>query len=346
MAESTATASVVQTGRKKIAFLEAVRGVAALIVVLQHILAAQVPLFDQWSRAYVDFGRVGVVAFFVVSGYVIPLSLEHQTGRVFVIRRLFRLFPLYWLALVAYLVLALATQSTTLQQATPLILIVNVLMLQGLTPLLTIVPTAWTLGIELLFYVQEFVAALVKRLATAVYLGYFWLAVFAIAEVVCRVRDVDLPTTLPLLLYTAAIGQALYLRDNHRSVSWIPLVLSGVIGVPVFTYVGGLHDATWPEFTYAASYLLGLALFGGFYIFTKKTVHPFLVWLGAISYAIYLIHPLVYRLVALTGADPVICIAGSVALSLLVAWLLHNTIELPFIAIGRRLSSRSATPSS
>ncbi|RFA18753.1 acyltransferase family protein [Subtercola boreus] len=346
MASTTATAGTLQSSRPKIAFLEAVRGVAALVVVLQHIFAAQIPLFAEWSRDYVDFGRVGVVAFFVVSGYVIPLSLEHQSAKVFVVRRLFRLFPLYWLTLVLYIVFALATGTFSTQNAMPVVLITNVLMLQGLTPVLTIIPTAWTLGIELLFYVQELFASLVKRLAAAVYAGYAWLAIFALAELACRMLRVDLPTTLPLLLYTAAIGQALYLRDHHGSTVWRGLVISGLVIVPVFTYVGGMHDPAWPEFTYAVSYLIGLALFAGFYLFAKRQAHPFLVWLGAVSYAVYLVHPLVYRAVALTGLNPVLCIAGSVVLSLVVAWVLHRTVELPFIAIGRRISGRTPTPSS
>ncbi|PPF81344.1 acyltransferase [Subtercola sp. Z020] len=334
------------TAQKKIAFLEAVRGVAAVIVVLQHILAAQVPMFETWSREYLDLGRVGVVAFFVVSGYVIPLSLERQSARVFVLRRVFRLFPLYWVSLGAFLLLAGLAPQTGAVDPTPVVLIANVLMIQGLTPLLTIVPTAWTLGIELLFYVQELTAAMARRLAAAVYLGYVWLGIFVVAELVCRIQQVDLPTTLPLLLYTAAIGQALYLRDKHGRRAWQALVASGLILVPIFTFVGGKHDPEWPPFNYSLSFLVGLLLFAVFYIFTRGQLHPILVWLGAVSYALYLIHPLVYRLVALTGVNPVVCIAGSVVLSLGAAWVLHRTIELPFIAIGRRVSGRHLTTSS
>ncbi|CAM5339645.1 hypothetical protein SSTU70S_04052 [Stutzerimonas stutzeri] len=48
-----------------------------------------------------DFGRIGVVVFFIISGFVIPASLRGPRGedcRQFLIRRLFRLYPLCWLS--------------------------------------------------------------------------------------------------------------------------------------------------------------------------------------------------------------------------------------------------------
>jgi peptidoglycan/LPS O-acetylase OafA/YrhL len=95
----TSTVTVKSETGRKIEFLEAVRGVASFIVVLQHLVAAEYPAFEAFSREWVDAGRVGVVAFFLVSGYVIPLSLQRQDTRTFLVRRVYRLFPLYWLVL-------------------------------------------------------------------------------------------------------------------------------------------------------------------------------------------------------------------------------------------------------
>ena len=95
-----ATAAVDRTTR--IAFLEAVRGVAASAVLVQHLVAGEFPAYRDWTRHHLDLGRVGVVAFFLVSGYVIPLSLSGQTLRTFAVRRFFRLYPVYWVALPLY----------------------------------------------------------------------------------------------------------------------------------------------------------------------------------------------------------------------------------------------------
>ena len=57
----------------------------------------------------VDFGRIGVVAFFMISGYVIPPTLRGPLAdgtRRFLVRRFFRLFPAYWLSIpLGYLLL-------------------------------------------------------------------------------------------------------------------------------------------------------------------------------------------------------------------------------------------------
>src|SRR4051812_5918928 len=89
--------------KRKILFLEWVRGSAALMVAITHVLAQEWADFNHFTRTYVDPGRVGVVAFFLVSGYVIPLSFQNQDIRTFLVRRMLRLYPVYILALTVYL---------------------------------------------------------------------------------------------------------------------------------------------------------------------------------------------------------------------------------------------------
>jgi peptidoglycan/LPS O-acetylase OafA/YrhL len=319
----------------KILFLEAVRGIASLIVVLQHLVAADIPAFEEFSRTYLDLGRVGVVAFFIVSGYVIPLSLERQSGRVFVIRRFYRLFPAYWFALAAFLVFGLLTAPDTIADQGPIVLMINVLMIQGLLPIATIVPTAWTLGIELVFYAQAFIARTLGKLGPSLRLGYVWLALYGAIQIVSLVTGRDLPTTPPLLLYTAAIGQALFARDKHGSTEWKLLTGVGIVLVPLFAYLGGGHDPEWPPLTYSSSYLLGLALFALFYFSDRLSSARWLVWFGSVSYALYLLHPLAYRATSLLGLPPIANIPLSIAVSIVISWALHRFIEQPFIALGR-----------
>ncbi|MBV8925404.1 MAG: acyltransferase, partial [Bradyrhizobium sp.] len=75
--------------------LDVLRGIAAAIVVFHHILLTLSPDADparSWpALAYVSIGRTQVLLFFVLSGYVLTRSLEHQTYRVYAIRRVFRL---------------------------------------------------------------------------------------------------------------------------------------------------------------------------------------------------------------------------------------------------------------
>ncbi|MEV4516361.1 acyltransferase [Dactylosporangium sp. NPDC049525] len=336
------TAAVDRT--RRITFLEGARGVAAFMVLAQHLIADQYPGYRAWSHDWVDLGRVGVVAFFLVSGYVIPLSLAGQSLRAFAVRRFFRLYPVYWLAFALYL---LADPGALGGAGAPVVLL-NVAMLHGLVGALSILPPAWTLSIELLFYVQSAAAKAIRLLDTAVYAGYGWLALYLLLCVGEMTTGRDLPTTLPMLLFVAALGHALHLRDARGHRAWQGLLAAGAVAVPAGAYVGVDGGGEWPPFTYSASFLAGLALFGGFYVARRHRFGRTLVLLGAISYAVYLIHPIVMavteRLTWLPDGWAVVAV--DVAATTGIGWLVHRLLELPSIGVGRRLSRtrRSGEP--
>ena len=109
--------------------IDALRGIAAMLVVWLHgaELFVRLPGIDGRGQIWydiahtVDFGRIGVVAFFMISGYVIPPTLRGPLAngtRRFLVRRFFRLFPAYWLSIpLGYLLLWLpwggASMSST-----------------------------------------------------------------------------------------------------------------------------------------------------------------------------------------------------------------------------------------
>ena len=82
--------------------LDGLRGIAILMVVFYHFLPAKGPLtvLDPLLR----LGWVGVDLFFVLSGYLITGILVDTRGeegwyRHFIVRRVLRIFPLYYAAL-------------------------------------------------------------------------------------------------------------------------------------------------------------------------------------------------------------------------------------------------------
>ena len=73
--------------------------------------------------------------------------------------------------------------------------------------------------------------------------------------------------------------------------------------------------------------------------------HPWVKLVGVLSYAIYLVHTTVIRLVELVTASPLALALLSGAATLLVAYILHRTAELPFIQWRKRLGGpRAAVP--
>src|SRR5262249_38488070 len=183
-------------------------------VLLQHLLADEFPAYQRWTYHHLDLGRVGVVAFFLVSGYVIPLSLAQQTLRTFLLRRFFRLYPAYWLALAAYLALHFAAIHR--QIGTPG-LILNVFMVHGVIGIASALPPSWTLSIELIFYIQMAAAKARRLLDASVYASFAWLALYLLLCLYERLTAVAMPTTLPMLLWAAGVGHACWLQDGSRA---------------------------------------------------------------------------------------------------------------------------------
>src|SRR5881397_2950111 len=91
-------------GARRLAWLDALRGIAALVVVYEH---AQDPIFPELRTTvapWFDTGKFGVMVFFLVSGYIIPASLERRGSiRDFWVSRLFRLYPLWAVAVAGVL---------------------------------------------------------------------------------------------------------------------------------------------------------------------------------------------------------------------------------------------------
>jgi exopolysaccharide production protein ExoZ len=131
------------TSSKSIANLQALRAIAATLVIFQHI-------------KIVTIGSFGVDIFFVISGFVIAYVSVSEKPGVFVLKRLFRIVPLYWLGTLAVFAVAGVAPSLVNSTTTSVVDLARSLFFipyvkgNGLThPVLFL---GWTLNYEVLFY--------------------------------------------------------------------------------------------------------------------------------------------------------------------------------------------------
>ncbi|NJP26389.1 acyltransferase [Microbispora hainanensis] len=138
-------------------WLDALRGVAALVVVFEHCLDGLFPEVRAGASQWFNFGQYGVLVFFLVSGYVVPVSLERR-GSVggFWITRVFRLYPLWLVAAAAGTVFGAvgvyATLPDQLADNPGISALAHLTMLQDLLQVVSVVNVFWTLSYEMVFY--------------------------------------------------------------------------------------------------------------------------------------------------------------------------------------------------
>ena len=139
----------------RLGWLDVLRGLAALAVVFDHLSYYVLQHVRTIVYHWFDPGNYGVFVFFIISGYIVPASLERKGSvRTFWVSRLFRLYPLYLLAVgiaVALYLLHFGTlrgegsdpETSILSQ---LLMMSNVLAGQNLPNVV------WSLSYEMIFY--------------------------------------------------------------------------------------------------------------------------------------------------------------------------------------------------
>jgi exopolysaccharide production protein ExoZ len=321
--------------------IQALRGCAALAVVAYHAL--------QWGNGGFDVGRAGVDVFFVISGFI----MWHVTaGRdvapaAFLWRRATRVAPLYWLATLGVLVVALAWPAF-LPEVRPgwRHLALSLAFIPHLDPRglpFPTLPPGWTLDYEGLFYLI-FAAALAGRRAWRGRLvAGALLAVTAFGFLIPE-PFYYLGANPMLLQFAAGVGLGLAaehgMSPSRRAGA--ALILMAIVWWTV-VQAGGLFTELWrPLFWGVPAVLtvagaLGLELNGGA---PRRETSPtptlaarLALLLGDASYAIYILHLPATALVAhvLGWAQPWLFLPAAVAASIAAGLAGRAWIEKPLL---------------
>jgi exopolysaccharide production protein ExoZ len=97
--DSTRSAATIE--KRRLGGLQSLRGIAACAVLFQHVTfySCQAKNMDYLPYLKLDFGRIGVQLFFVISGFVMAGCLSQ--GRRFLLNRVMRIYPGFWLSILA-----------------------------------------------------------------------------------------------------------------------------------------------------------------------------------------------------------------------------------------------------
>ncbi len=310
--------------KAEIEVLTWLRGLAALVVVISHLVRATEVSYggqDEPSRFWLfnalDLGSLGVAVFFVLSGCTLYLSnarLEYYKAASlggFYLKRFFRIWPAFAVSLVAYALFRIVFQATygletgnwvehqflaeagTSDVFRYLALIFNVTGPSGLFN-----NAYWSLPVEFQFYV------LFPLLLASI--RYAWLVgpvvLAGVAYLAQRQGWVALHSNLVLtLLFTFSAGMILgylYTRSSLRLPTWLALVLA-LLGVTVASLVSNgivamewfvIIPSEWVLYGLVGIALVAVLLFSSCRL--PVWLQPPLMKLGEISYSLYLYHNL------------------------------------------------------
>jgi exopolysaccharide production protein ExoZ len=328
------------TARSTYRFVQVLRAVAAIMVVLHHstiLLRERDGIGHNWIN-----GASGVDIFFVISGFVMTLSSApllnvRHPARIFLARRIERIVPLYWLVTTIKVVTVLAVPAVAINAlGTPWHIFSSYFMLPsaGYEP---VILAGWTLNFEMAFYVL-FAIALATRLSLLKVIAPVLLVVAFLAGMSPHRDSHTLPFYANTMVLEFLFGILLAKTLPHARRLSQPVAC-------LFIIIGFLVLLLWayPNFTLYRGILWGvpaLAIVWAAIALEYRWGYLAPGWmleLGDASYSIYLTHGLVLPVVGMamvhgtTRSDPVrwAILFAIVVLCVISGELTYRFIELP-----------------
>ncbi|MCX6967574.1 MAG: acyltransferase [Verrucomicrobia bacterium] len=383
ISQKTEAANTSARSGEHILFLDHIRGIAIFLVVMYHLLVAShgMDLLLSWNGWIRDFstipisifllpftaGWLGVAIFFVVSGFCIHLSHEkaQQPGlKAFFVRRFFRIYPPYVLALCFFALLFAPTKlrfdsfQDFVQLGSHIFLINNTSkeLFYGING------SFWSVVVEAqLYLIYPLLLLIVRRFGWGKALWFTGLLEVSL-RAGCAVPIPDWLSCSPFFYWFSwSVGAKLaddYLKGRPLFLASSPLWLWPTVTCIAYFF----RPSTLFVFLFAAlatakwiSHLLSRPVFQPE---QRSPLYRFFQWLGIISYSLYLVHEpfltaFIKKFTLASGefsiqpplfALYILCFGGVI---LMMAWLFHRLVELPSIAMGKQFWKRPtlASPS-
>ncbi|MET8783895.1 acyltransferase [Streptomyces sp. NPDC049097] len=346
--------SPAQSGPARLAAIDGLRMVAAVMVAAYHFLGTPTPHF--WGRtALRDFapllheisryGWLGVEFFFAISGFVICMSCWGRTPAQFTVSRIARLFPAYWCAVLLVVALVLVSRTGHWPAATridPRTVLGNLTMAPGPLGLDLVDKVSWTLWVEARFYLLMAVLLVfgLSYRRMAAFCGAWLLAGVIALEVQSPLLDELIQPRYTGLFVTGIILYLMH-RFGQSLLLWLLLCFAWCYELTVLEFRVADHAAvppgeSRPSWIVCAAVLtlcLGLLALAGAGGPLARLQQRWLITAGGLTYPFYLVHqsigiPLAKGLVRVfPRLGPLPSIAVSVSCMLGLSLLMHLTVE-------------------
>jgi peptidoglycan/LPS O-acetylase OafA/YrhL len=277
--------------------LDALRGCAALLVVFFHFTKERQG-YDQFFK----FGTTGVDLFFIISGFVIFMSLQRVSrGIDFIINRISRLYPTYWAAVTfAFLIIIFRDVFIThvnLKHEHLVLYLGNLTMFQFYLRIADLDGPYWTMIIEMIFYISILILFQLKSLKRLTIIGISLCSITVIAtrffgdtRYMERILYwIPLLQFLPLF-FAGTVFYKVYTERKNNISSYLIIAFCFLCQILLFPYVGR-SKLVINQLEYSLMLSIYFILFILFVNNKLKFIaNDLTLFFGKISFALYLIH--------------------------------------------------------
>ena len=305
--------------RGHIAPLTSLRGIAALYVLFHHLLGFYLKNTGDAIAAHtalVANGYLWVDYFFILSGFLLALlyheGLQNKTLplRDFIVRRFARIYPLHLLILFMFLLLQLALYVKGNQDAfsgnySPVDFLRSLFLVHAIQRDPFFTPwngPSWSISAEWCAYLLfPWLVLALFRLRGPLMLGVFWLTGFAVLTALASgtPRQLDLTGYLGLIRCITEFSMGIVLCATVHGSRFASRRLAHS-SVQIALFAGILLTLHFEGLDVLAVMLMVLTVASvsdretGF---TRALSHPWLFYLGTISYSLYMVHWLVFSVI-------------------------------------------------
>jgi peptidoglycan/LPS O-acetylase OafA/YrhL len=365
------------SNENKLGYVDAMRGIAILMVILVHT-SQRVPNLSPLMGRLAEYSQMGVQLFFVVSAYTLCLSFERRSKEPysissFYIRRLFRIAPLYYIAIPIYFAFHIVKQHynsepiSTTEPYSIVNIVANILFIHGFVPSANnnIVPGGWSIGTEMAFYLCfPLLFVISKKIAGNRPIQLFALLLFclganlALQLIIIRVTNnsfqngnffyFNIINQLPVFL-VGIIAYSLHSQKIH------PIILSRLVSIFGFLIFFAIPLLLWKSkmqllFAVIPTISAISYLFLMNWIKATKRQSGLLCKIGVVSFSMYIFHflfawglvpTIIGGISGIVNPDIMLLLAFllTCALTFCVALITQQSIEAKGISTGAKIIS-------
>lgn len=358
----------------KLRFAHQLRAMAALSVILYHYWgiffspvvrsmtgtpASFVPVQPGYTRHVLapvtgDFyyGVFGVGVFFLISGLVIPISLRNLSTGKFLVRRFFRIYPVYWICLLISLAMYVTCSwywSTPLSDRVSWsFLWRNLSLLHSAAGIASLDFVCWSLAVEVKFYILVALIFLVGRQAHRVILLSIACLAMCCAAAYASTHGLDPQSSFSYLISDTKYISFMLLGCLFYYVLFDDISPRAALGYGVVIYALFATTNAFYEHEFLGplvkNYSYALMLFWACYVLREKFKdHRILDFVADISFPLYLLHSMIgyvsMPILIDQGVPYTFAWMISLALAVLAAFLVHIYVEVPVNAWGKSISN-------